>query len=58
MKSKNQSTKQSSAAAKRGVSVKSRVKAGGIATNHNQTATGLRVKSGVKSGLNFTKITY
>ena len=53
---------------KRGVSVKSGVKAGFhfVATvsksspNHNQAVRALRVKSGVKAGLslNFAKITY
>jgi hypothetical protein len=57
-------TRTTKAATKRGVSVKSSVKAGKVSmqdfhfTNHNQTVRGLRVKSGVKAGLNFTKITY
>ena len=44
------STKPSTAATKRGISIKSRVKAGSIGPQHNQTAKGLRVKSRVKAG--------
>lgn len=35
---------------KNGLKVKTRVKAGAIASNHNQTAKGLRVKSRIKAG--------
>ena len=35
---------------KGGVRIKSRVKAGAIALNHNQAVTGLRVTSRVKAG--------
>jgi hypothetical protein len=43
----------------RSLKVKSGVKAGRLALNHNQAVTrGLRVKTNVKAGLNFTKITY
>jgi hypothetical protein len=42
---------QSTAATKRGIRIKSRVRAGGLLTyNHNQTAKGLRVKSRVRAG--------
>ena len=53
------STKTNKAATKRGVRIKSRVKAGGgkgscpdevCMGNHNQTAKGLRIKSQVKAG--------
>ena len=33
-----------------GIRIKSRVKAGGVNPQHNQTAKGLRVKSRVKAG--------
>jgi hypothetical protein len=56
MKIKSQNTKQRTAAPKRGLSVQTRVKAGRISTNHNQTATGLRVKSRVKAGFHFTSV--
>ena len=36
-----------------GISIKSRVKAGGISMQHNQTAKGLRLKSRVKAGVKF-----
>jgi hypothetical protein len=39
--------------------VKTNVKTGAIASNHNQKVSrGLKVKTNVKAGLNFTKITY
>jgi hypothetical protein len=35
--------------------IKTNVKAGGLSMNHSQTVTsGLKVKSGVKAGFNFT----
>ena len=43
---------------KSGISIKSRVRAGAIASNHNQAPKGLRVTTRIKAGLNFTKITY
>ena len=51
------STMKNTAAANRGVSIESDVKADGI-TTVNRAAAGLRVKSAVKAGLNFTKIEY
>ena len=45
------STKPSKAATKRGVRIRSHVKAGGVHMQHNQAAKGLRVKSRVKAGL-------
>jgi hypothetical protein len=51
---------QRTAAAKRGIRIKSRIKAGEnlekLASNHSQTAKGIRVKSRIKAGLNFTNI--
>jgi hypothetical protein len=41
-----------------GIRIKSRVKAGAIASNHNQVTKGLRVKSRIKAGFNFTKICF
>jgi hypothetical protein len=37
----------------KGISIKSRVKAGGMSMQHNQTAKGLRLKSRVKAGVSF-----
>jgi hypothetical protein len=50
-------TTMNTAAAKRGVSIESDVKADGI-TTVNRASAGLRVKSAVKAGLNFAKIEY
>ena len=51
-----------STAAKRGIRIKSRIKAGGggcpadtCMGNHNQTAKGMRVKSRIKAGITVTK---
>ena len=43
----------------RSLKVKSGIKAGKLASNHNQTiSSGLRVKTNVRAGLNFTKICF
>ena len=44
------SMKSSKATTKTGISIKSRVKAGKVTSNHTQAANGLRVKSRVKAG--------
>ena len=51
------STTTSTAATKSGISIKSRVKAGGITgTNHNQAVKGLCIKSGVRAGIKLSDI--
>jgi hypothetical protein len=45
----------STAATKSGIRIKSRVKAGAITLNHNQTVKGMRVKSRVKAGITVTR---
>jgi len=43
----------------RSLNVKTGVKAGKVVSNHSQTVrSGLRVKTNVKAGLNFTKICF